>query len=125
MTRRNRRSQLGFTMVEVLVALALTGIAVSGLLALYARATAASRYSRRATEATVLAQDQIERLRATGTTINGTQSNIDQSGNPGGMFTRTWTVTSGAAYADLSVTVTWDDEGDERTLTVRSRRSNN
>jgi Tfp pilus assembly protein PilV len=110
-------------MVEVLVALALAGIAASGLLALYARTTASSRYSRRATEATVLAQDQIERLRANGATGTGTQPDIDQSGNPGGMFTRTWTVVEGAAYADLTVVVSWDDEDAPRTLTVRSRRN--
>lgn len=118
-----KRGQGGFTMVEVLVALALTGIALSGLLVLFARATGASRYSRRATEATVLAQDQIERLRATGGTGSGTSANIDVSGNPGGMFTRTWNVVERAAYADLVVTVRWDDDDAPRTLTVRTRRS--
>jgi hypothetical protein len=90
---------------------------------LFARTTAASRYSRRATEATVLAQDQIERLRATGGTGTGSTANLDASGNPGGMFTRTWSVVEGTAYADLLVTVTWDDEDVPRTLTVRTRRS--
>ena len=118
-----KRAQRGFTMVEVLVAMALTGIALSGLLALFARTSAASRYSRRATEATVLAQDQIERLRATGGTGTGTSANIDISGNPGGMFTRTWSAVDGAAYADIVVTVTWNDDDAPRTLTVRTRRS--
>jgi len=118
-----RKAQRGFTMVEVLIALALTGIACSGLLALYARTSGASRYSRRATEATVLAQDQLERLRANGATGTGTETEIDVSGNAGGPFTRTWTVVDGAAYADLSVVVAWDDDGDPRTLTVRTRRN--
>jgi len=117
------KAQRGFTMVEVLVALALTGIAASGLLALYARTTQASRYSRRATEATVLAQDQLERLRATGDTGTGTHTDIDQSGDAGGMFTRTWNVVGGAAYDDLTVVVSWDDDGVVRSLTVRSRRN--
>jgi prepilin-type N-terminal cleavage/methylation domain-containing protein len=120
---KKRKRQGGFTMVEVLVALALTGIAMSGLLAMFGKASASSRYSRRATEATVLAQDQIERLRATGATGSGAQTNIDVNGAPNGLFTRTWTVTENAAYADLVVRVTWDDEGDDRTLTVRSRRN--
>jgi prepilin-type N-terminal cleavage/methylation domain-containing protein len=120
---KKRRSQLGFTMVEVLVALALTGIAMSGLLAMFGKASASSRYSRRATEATVLAQDQIERLRATGASGTGTQTHIDVTGTTTGLFTRTWEVTENAAYADLVVHVTWDDEGDDRVLTVRSRRN--
>lgn len=120
---KKRKSQLGFTMVEVLVALALTGIAMSGLLAMFGKASASSRYSRRATEATVLAQDQLERLRASGATGTGTQTHIDVTGNPNGLFTRTWTVTENAAYADLVVQVTWDDEGEDRTLTVRTRRN--
>ena len=120
---KKRTSQAGFTMIEVLVALALTGIAMSGLLALFGKASASSRYSRRATEATVLAQDQIERLRASGATGNGTQQNITVNGEAGGLFTRTWTVTENAAYADMVVNVTWDDEGEDRTLTVRSRRN--
>jgi prepilin-type N-terminal cleavage/methylation domain-containing protein len=118
-----KRAQRGFTMVEVLIALALTGIALSGLLVLFARTSAASRYSRRATEATVLAQDQIERLRANRATGSGTAANIDLAGNPGGMFTRTWSVAESAAYADLVVTVTWDDDDAPRTLTLRTRRS--
>lgn len=120
---KKRTTQAGFTMVEVLVALALTGVAMSGLLALFGKASASSRYSRRATEATVLAQDQIERLRANGSTGTGTQANITVNGDPNGMFTRKWTVTENAAYADLVVTVSWDDEGDDRKLTVRSRRN--
>jgi prepilin-type N-terminal cleavage/methylation domain-containing protein len=116
-------NQRGFTMVEVMVALALTGIAASGMLALYFRTTEAARYSRRATEATVLAQDQIERLRATRESVNGTQTDIDPSGKPGGPFTRSWEVVEGAAYVDITVVVTWDDDGSSRSTTVRARRN--
>lgn len=121
MTRRT--TQRGFTMIEVLVALALAGIAMSGLLVVFGRTTEASRYARRATEATVLAQDQLERLRASGTTGTGTAANIDASGHGGGVFTRTWTVVEGAAYADMTCTVSWDDDGTPRSLTVRTRRN--
>ena len=50
-------------MIEVMVAILLTAIATSGIIGLYIVETRASGFSRHSTEATVLAQDQIEILR--------------------------------------------------------------
>lgn len=105
----------GFTLLEVMIAMMLAGIALSGLLVLFGRATSASRYSRRATEATVLAQDQIEELRTSGAAGSGTTTL--------GPFTRTWNVVDGAAYDDLTVTVQWQDDDAPRSLVVRARRN--
>ena len=115
-------------MIEVMVAILLTAIATSGIIGLYIVETRASGFSRHSTEATVLAQDQIEILR-TAKFVGGpvTTLNLDEHGNPGGMFTRIYTVTSGAGptqpYDDLLVVVQWTEDGVTRSVTLRSRRN--
>lgn len=118
---RGERRERGFTMIEVMVALLLTAIAAMGLLALYMSQTRASSYSRHATEAAALATDKLEKLRTMQTASSGTDT-VDEQGGAGGIFTRTWTVTSGTDYDDITVVVQWDDEG-SRTVQVYGRRA--
>lgn len=113
----------GFTMIEVLVAMALTVLATSGLLALYMTQTRASGFSRHTTEATVLAQDLIESLRGSTTVGNGTASGLTETGATGGIFDRSYLVTSGVGYDDMVVTVSWDEDGVNRSVVLRSRRN--
>ncbi len=56
----------GFTLVEVMVSILLTVIAVIGIMGLYRVQTRATGYSRHTTEATVLGEDRVERLRSLG-----------------------------------------------------------
>lgn len=130
---RSRKSQEGgFTLMEVLISLILGAIAMIGVIALYRASTNASSFSRRSTEASVLAQDKLERLRTeaavvvTGATDGGS---IDETGKVvvGAPFTRTWTVASGGGglYYDLTVSVAWQDEGVGKSVLVRGRRFNN
>lgn len=119
-----RRRDAGFTMIEVMVAILLTALTVIGVLGLFRIETRASSFSRRETEAAVLAQDKLEELRtfpAASTTGN------DDPVNPFGsnIFERTWTIapnTSDASIFDITVTVTWDDNGQTRTVTVKGQR---
>ncbi|MGE0871664.1 MAG: prepilin-type N-terminal cleavage/methylation domain-containing protein [Kofleriaceae bacterium] len=124
----NRSAQAGFTMVECLVAILLMAISTSGLLALYMSQTRAAGYSRHATEATVLAQDQLERLRTTaapGVTTTGTQAGLNEKGQvvSGGLFTRSWTSTPVLSYVDVAVTVTWNEDGATKNVVLRTRRN--
>jgi Tfp pilus assembly protein PilV len=50
-------------MVEVMVALLLTAVAVMGILGVYLGQVRASSYSRHTSDAVVLAQDKLEQLR--------------------------------------------------------------
>jgi len=105
-TRKPRRAgQAGFTMVEVMVAVLLTAIAVIGIIALYITETRASSYSRHATEASVLAADKLETLR-TETLADGSYSDPspltpqgDDPNAPVGAFTRSWDITNVANAA--------------------------
>lgn len=123
MTRR----EAGFTMIEVMIALTLTAIAVLGIVALFITQTKASGFSRHMTEAAVLAQDTIERLRTQGSAAAisaTTQSNLNERGGSGGIFTRTFSeVLTDPNWADIVVTVSWADDGIPHTVSVRGRRT--
>ncbi len=112
-------------MIEVMIALLLTAIAMLGLIGLYMSQTRASSYSRRATEATMLASDELERLRTvavpTGTTPVDT---VDVQGVTGGKFLRLSTVTPvGTEYYELLVQISWEEDGETRLLQMTGRRN--
>lgn len=112
-------------MIEVMVALLLTAIAVVGMIGLYRVQTRSSSYSRRSTEAVILAGDKIEQLRAVDIPTGGGPEDVDATGSvySGAPYTRTWTVTSTVANRyDITVEVEWDDDGTARTVRLVSYR---
>jgi prepilin-type N-terminal cleavage/methylation domain-containing protein len=119
----DRRTERGFTMVEVMIAILLTAIAVVGIMALFMTETRASSYSRHSTEATALAADKLEKLRTMSLPVGGSDTGLDPQGAAGGIFDRTWTVDTGnVSYTDVAVTVSWDENGNARTITMNARR---
>jgi Tfp pilus assembly protein PilV len=110
-------------MIEVMVAVLLTAIATTGIVGLYVVNTRASGFSRHTTEASVLAQDQMERLRTNGATGTGSMLGVDESGKAGGIFDVAYSIVVGAMYADITVTITWTEDGVIRTVTVLGRRN--
>ena len=126
--KRRKRVQAGFTMIEVMIAVLLTAIAVIGIVGLYRVQTRSAGYSRYATEASVLAADKLEQLR-TITMVAGTgaETNLDSRGKPGGIFDRSWVIASVVTGAvtqwKLEVTVSWDDDGQTRTVVLHSLRN--
>lgn len=121
-----RSSQAGFTMIEVMVSIVLAAIATSGLVALYMVETKQSGLSRHQTEATILAQDQMEWLRTTKITGGLSTASLDEKGivTANGIYTRGYTVTATpSGYDDMVVTVSWSEDGDAKTVTLRSRRN--
>ncbi len=109
-------------------------IATSGILALYFVGTRASGFSRHTTVATVLAQDEMERLRTSSilVAVPNVTVNLNEFGAvvAGGLFTRTYTVNDGGPgpngitdFDEMVVSVAWDDDGLTRTVTLRSRRN--
>ena len=114
MSRMRRREEAGFTMIEVMIAVLLTVIAVIGIIALFMTETRAAAYSRRATEATNLATDKLEKLRTLTTPTAGSETTVDAQGDTTtGMFERKWTVSVGTTYTDIAVQVGWDDDNAE------------
>jgi Tfp pilus assembly protein PilV len=112
-------------MVEVLVAIMLTAMAAAGIVGLYMVQTRASDQSRAQTEASILAQDQIERLRASNFTGTASETGLDAFAKPGGRYGRSWEVSTvgscPSCYSDMVVTVTWPDDNG-RPVVMRARR---
>lgn len=120
----DRRSEGGFTLIEVMIAILLTALIVIGVLGLFRIETRASSFSRRETEAAVLAQDKLEELRTQGTPVSANDTPVDPLSGTPGMFTRTWTVTPGPDMTTIQVSVTWDEDGLTRTVAVNGARGN-
>jgi Tfp pilus assembly protein PilV len=117
------RSERGFTMVEVMIAILLTAIAVIGIMALFMTETRAASYSRHSTEASALAADKLEKLRTMSAPTNGSETGLDAQGAAGGIFDRTWTVdSSNTSYTEVVVSVEWDENGNTRTISMHGRR---
>ncbi len=124
-TTRRRRLQAGFTMIEVMVAILLTAIAVIGVVGLYRVQTRSSSFSRRTTEAAVLAADKMETLRTTAAPTSSTtdETTLDARGKVGsGVYTRRWLVTASGPGYQLDVTVLWTDEATTRQVKLYSVR---
>lgn len=137
--RRRRRGEAGFTLIEIMIAMVLTAIAIMGIIALYVTSTKASSFSRHSTEAANLAQERYEMQRTiapvtwTGTTASdGLETGLDAGGNlvAGGMFTRKTVEsitnlpgnTPPKTWADITVTVSWAEDGVNRQVVVAGRR---
>ncbi|MEO6772667.1 MAG: prepilin-type N-terminal cleavage/methylation domain-containing protein [Kofleriaceae bacterium] len=118
--------QQGFTLIEVMIAMVLTALAIMGIIALYVTETRAAGFSRHTTEAAVLAQDKIEFLRTQGpaVAVSTTELNLDASAKSGpGIYKRitTETIVVGQ-YADIVVEIDWSDDGLAHTIVMRARR---
>ena len=122
-TRRKREE--GFTLIEVMIAMVLTAIAIMGIIALYVTETRASGFSRHSTEASVLAQDRLEMMRtaASANISLQTEANLNEQGiGTTGIYTRTYQETLATGYADMVVTVSWADDGQSHAVTINARR---
>jgi len=133
---RRRSQQSGFTLIEILISLVIAAIAMIGVLGLYRAQTNASSFSRRNTEATMIAERQLETLRtqaAVVATITFPAVQVDETGtaSAAGPFTVNTTVTKitvGTApnligYDEIKVKVSWTEDGGTRTVTALGRRT--
>lgn len=131
--RVKRSSEAGFTMIEVMIAVLLTAIAVIGIVGFITVETRGGTVSRHTTEASVLAEDKMETLRTQTITASGTGADsgpLDPEGKTGtgGIFTRSWAYTVATASITFSVTVTWSEDDSTqyvappKTVTLQSMR---
>jgi prepilin-type N-terminal cleavage/methylation domain-containing protein len=124
-----RRPQAGFTMIEVMISIVITAIAVMGIIGLYKVETRAQGVSRHTTEAAVLAEDKIEKLRTQGAAVtipSTVETTLDAQGKTcaGCPFKRTYSEdATPVTYADIVVKIDWTDDGVAHALTIRARRN--
>ena len=110
----------GMGLIEMMIGLALMTIGILGLSGLAVSATRGNVSACLVDQTTRLAQQKIEQIKQKGygAALPGTtvESNLDQAGNAGGLFTRTTVIAQGplATTRTISVTMMWNDYGDAR-----------
>jgi Tfp pilus assembly protein PilV len=109
----------GLTVVEIMIALAISLLGLSASLSVILTLVRGAEFSRRLTEATTLVQSRLEETVAQGATPGSPPSGttvepgLDGLGRPAadGPYTRatTWSLTPDGLRRQVSVTVTWVD----------------
>ena len=118
----------GFTLIEVLIAMAIFSIGILAVASMQLWNVKNNTTGNITTLATLLARDQMEQLKnvADVTTLaSGTDPNnpVDENGNAGGIFTRSWVITNplgGSATRQIQVTVSWTKGGPNRSVVLTS-----
>lgn len=127
MNRRRRVDRRrGFTLIEILVALVITVLGLSAIAAMFVANANGTSYARHATEASVLAEDQLELMLTTPSAnlVSG-YDQVDEHGVAvaSGGFSRVWNVTWDGDLARISVRVTWTEGDSIREMVFRTLRS--
>ena len=119
------RNRSGFSLIEILIAMAVIGIGFLAAATMQGMSISSNTKSRHWTSASYLCQDKFEHFRNVPfedvTTAGSPEANIDELGNPGGIFTRTWTVamdTPAALMRTVTVTVSWVEKGVNRSVVM-------
>lgn len=116
--RRNRAHERGFTLLEVMIALAIISIALVALLGLTNRSILVHGHLQRITQATMLAQHKMAEVVDT-EELNTEEGRFDE---PFELYS--WRVEYGdtpiSSVTMVSVTVGWGEESDSEAVTLDS-----
>ena len=116
----------GFTLIEILLALAIFSIGILAVAKMQLWNVKNNTTGNITTMATMLGRTQIETLKGVTdvtTLTSGVDPNnpVDANGNPGGIFTRQWTVTNplgGNTTRQVDVQVSWARQGQNRNVVL-------
>lgn len=120
----------GFTFIEVIITIFLLSIVLLGLANINVMSIKYRSLSKTITTATTLAQEKMEELKNTTYSslsgANGTDyatiDSVVQTTQAGSFFKRSWTVTAGSGYMEVSVSITWTWlKANDHTLTFNTR----
>ena len=117
------RVETGYTLIEVLISMAIFSIGILAVAAMVRSTTHNTTMGNVLTQATMLARDKIEELKRItdiSTLADGVENNIDASGNPGGIYRREWDISNGptADSRKIVVTVSWTRENQTRSVAL-------
>jgi type IV pilus assembly protein PilV len=126
---RFMKNTRGFTLIEILIAVAIFSIGVLAVAKMQLWNVKNNTTGNLTTMATLLGRAKIEELKGhdiTDTELNtgdyeDSDNPIDADGNPGGIFTRRWTVTNplaGNNTRQIEVQVSWNGLGQNRNVVL-------
>jgi prepilin-type N-terminal cleavage/methylation domain-containing protein len=121
--RHKARREAGFSLIEVLVALLILAGALLAVAKFQVNLVGSNSLAKQRSEAAMLAQAQIESMRAYATiaAYNGLGSNSDTVNGTSASFARNWTVTNNTSYIQVTSSVTWaDSTGTNQTVTLQT-----
>jgi prepilin-type N-terminal cleavage/methylation domain-containing protein len=118
-------NQTGFTLLEILFALAIFAFGVLAVASMQMHAIRANNFSDTLTEATTLASDRMEKFMA----LNYGDPDLDLGAHAPvtiGHHTISWNVAAGplADTKRVSINVTWSERGSQRTVQMQFLKAN-
>ena len=122
-------NQNGFSLIEILIAMAILALAMLAAASMQFGSIRNNASGNMVTQANMLAKAQMEVLKNTAdvtTLADGVENNIDASGQPGGIYNRSWTVADlGSTARRITVTVQWSRSGKSRSIILSSNTRGN
>jgi Tfp pilus assembly protein PilV len=121
----------GYMMIEALICIAIFAVGFLAVATLVFSATRNNTNGNLLTQANMLAREKMEELKSTPditTLSNGADGPWDGSGNPGGIYTRTWTIQDALGSntsREIQVTVNWAWRGRNRSVVLSTLTKGN
>jgi len=98
----------GFSLIEVLIAIVILSVSLLALAGLMVQTTQNNSFGNHMTEASTVAQDVFERLRAR--PYNSMLAGVDSvTGSTGQNYNRTWNILKVGTFAEAAITINWTD----------------
>ena len=128
---KKAKTQEGFTLLEVMVAISILSIGLLAVASMQVAAIQGNFHANGVTTATALAQDTLEDLTALPYTVDVTDPDLALGSHPDSPapnsagYTIRWTVTDDATLnaKTITVTVTWQDKGVTKTTALTTIKS--
>jgi type IV pilus assembly protein PilV len=124
-TVAGHRNQDGFTLLEILLAITIFSIGLLAVAAMQVSAIHGNKLGNEWTQATTLAQQQMEVLKSgditTAAYTPGTYGPFAVAGVGGGIFNRSWTIVANTTFSvRATVTVSWNQAGVSHSVSLTS-----